>query len=80
MDLEVLKAFFFWWFIIDMAVYLFSVIMVLLLKDWMSGLHTKLFGISETVAKEVIYRYIATFKIMVIVFNFSPWIALVILT
>lgn len=43
-------------------------------------MHGKLFGMDETALSAAYFRYLATFKIVVIVFNVVPWIALQIVT
>jgi hypothetical protein len=80
MDLETLKLFFFWWMIVDLALYVFTAIMVVAFPNLVVKTQTRLLHIDEVTARNTIYRYLAAFKILIIVFNFAPWIALLIIT
>ena len=80
MNIETLRQFFLCWMLIDMAIYIFTVVAVLFATKSLARLQAKLFGVSEEVALEMLYRYVAFFKLFIIVFNFSPWLALVLMS
>jgi|GEM_PF-1505250 len=80
MNIETLRQFFLCWMLIDMAIYIFTVLAVLFATQSLARLQAKLFGVSEEVALEMLYRYVAFFKLFIIVFNFSPWLALVLMS
>ena len=39
-------------------------------------IHSKLFGVTETQISAVVYAYLGMFKVLIIVFNIVPYIAL----
>jgi hypothetical protein len=80
MTLETLKSFFFWCMIINLAIYLVTALAAVGFRGFICRLQTRLLGISETTALNAIYAYIAAFKLLIIVFNFTPWIALLVIT
>ncbi len=52
MDLEELKEFLFWCLLLNVAIYTFTALSTLLLRNFMSSIHERLFGLSqETVQK-----------------------------
>ena len=80
MNLDTLKSFFFWWMIVDIGIYLVTVIAVLFFPDSIYVLHSQIFTIDESTSRNAIYNYMAMHKLFINVFNFAPWIALVIIT
>ncbi|MGD9417667.1 MAG: DUF6868 family protein [Verrucomicrobiota bacterium JB025] len=42
----------------------------------MMRMHGRMFGMDEAGLAAAYFRYLATFKIVVIVFNLVPWVAL----
>ena len=60
------------------ALLLFSSLMCLCAADWAYQIHGKWFSISKETFNVAIYSFIALYKILIIVFNLIPYIALVI--
>lgn len=79
MNLEQLTEFFKWMTIINVGLLVFSSITVMLLKDMMSRMHTKMFGVNKEQVRITAYGYIGMFKVLVIVFNIVPYIALLLI-
>lgn len=79
MNLEQLTEFFKWMTIINVGLLVFSSVTVMLLKDIMSRMHAKLFGVKEEQVRITAYGYIGMFKVLVIVFNIVPYIALLLI-
>ena len=79
MDIESLRQFFLCWLIIDLIFYMITVTAVIFASNWVTGLQAKLFKVSQETACEMLYRYVAFFKLFIIVFNFGPWLALVLM-
>jgi hypothetical protein len=76
MDLVRLQDFLLWCLLINCGIYLLSLVGVLSLRGFMCKIHKMLFGISEETASKVIYQYLAVYKLFIVVFNFTPWIAI----
>lgn len=76
MTLEQLSEFFKWMTIINVVVLGLSTILVMILKNVMCRMHGKIFGIKEEAVAIVAYSYLGMCKVVVIVFNIVPYIAL----
>lgn len=54
---------------------LMSIVMVVL-RDWAAGIHARMFGIPEESIQLEYFRYLAQYKILVIVFFLVPYLVL----
>ena len=79
MNLEALESFFFWWLMVDLGFYLVTVVALLAFRRLAIRMQSKMMGVDERTALAVTYAYIGAFKLLIIVFNVAPWLALVIL-
>ncbi len=79
MDTERLQEFLLWCLLLNMGIYTFTAIASVVLRDFMSRIHEKLFGLGEETVQKTIYTYLAAYKLLIIVFNFVPWAALLII-
>ena len=75
-NVQAWTTFFGWLTIVNMAVYIFSALMLWLMRDFAYRLNARLFGISEEQVAKSSFNYIATYKLLIIVFCFAPWLAL----
>jgi len=78
MDIESITAFFMWCTILNVALLLLSSLFCLCAAHWIYGIHSKWFSISRETFNVAIYSFIALYKILVLVFNVIPYIALLI--
>ena len=76
MDLVRLQDFLLWSLLVNAGIYLISLVGVLSLRRFMCKIHAKLFGVNEETVNKVIYQYLAIYKLLLIVFNLVPWIAI----
>ena len=76
MDLDRLQDFLLWSLLVNAGIYLISLVGVLSLRRFMCKIHAKLFGVNEETVNKVIYQYLAIYKLLLIVFNLVPWIAI----
>ena len=79
MEIEVIEKFFLWCLIINTGIYAVTAITVLLLRDLYCKIQEKLFGLDEKEVMRVTQQYLATYKLLITVFNFTPWIAILII-
>ncbi len=79
MDIQTLTTFFMWCTIINGALLLFSAIMCMSLPNFIYRIHSKLFHISRDSFNVAIYSFIGFFKILFLIFNVVPYIALLII-
>lgn len=75
-NIETMATFFGWCAVINIGVQLVTAILVLGLRDFISGIHAKMFGVEETFARQLYLEYLSHFKILVIVFTIVPYFAL----
>ncbi len=80
MNIDTLTTFFMWCTIIGGGVLIFSSILCMLLKNVIGRMHGKMFGMSPDTVKAAIYGYLGLFKILWLIFNVVPYVALLIIT
>ena len=76
MEINTLIAFLGWCSVINIGVLVFSVLIIILMKDSISNIHSKLFGINEERLPEIYFRYLGGYKIAIIILNIVPYFAL----
>ncbi|OAD19295.1 conserved hypothetical protein, membrane [Candidatus Thiomargarita nelsonii] len=79
MDIQTLQTFFMWCTIINGSLLVFWTLMVLFASDLVYRTQSKWFPISREVFNVVIYSFLGLFKIIFLVFNAVPYIALLII-
>lgn len=79
MDIQTLTSFFMWCTIIDAGFLFFLVFIYLLAPNLAYRLQSKFIPISRETFHVVFYSFIGLFKVLVLVFNVVPWIALLII-
>lgn len=79
MNIELLQDFFFWCMLVNTGIYAFTAIAVLLLRDVICKIHKKMFDLDEQTILASMQHYLATYKLLITVFNFAPWIAILII-
>lgn len=79
MDMEKLQDFFLWCLIINSGVYALTAIMALLFRNLLCRIHRILFDMDEKAVIQVVQSYLANYKLLITVFNFAPWLALLII-
>jgi hypothetical protein len=76
MALEEIRAFLGWCTLINWVILFIWWAMIGLARDWVQGIHGKWFKIPEDRFDEIHYRGFLYFKVAVILFNFTPYLAL----
>ncbi|NOX98388.1 MAG: hypothetical protein GXP30_01435 [Verrucomicrobia bacterium] len=76
MTIETLTELLGWVTIINMGLLMVSTVMILLMKGVAIKMHSKMFAIEEKDLNRMYFQYLGNFKILVIVFNLTPYIAL----
>lgn len=71
-----LTAFFGWMTVLNFGLLTIAGLSLMAMRGWASDLHSRMFGLSpETVSAEY-FRWLATYKVLVLVFCLTPWLAL----
>ena len=76
MSIDPLAAFLGWSLVINSGILLVSVLAILSLRWTIARIHSRLFGIKEEDAVLVYFKFIAYYKLAIIVFNVVPYIAI----
>jgi len=76
MELVTLREFFFWCLVINAAIYMLSAVAWLALRRFYTGILTRSFRLDETRINVGVFRFLANFKLLITVFNFTPWLVL----
>ena len=75
-SLETVTAFFGWMTVINFVLLAVSTIALIAMRGFISRVHAKMFGLNpEDVSRDYV-RYLAQYKIAIIVFSMVPYIAL----
>ncbi len=78
MDIQSLTRFFMWCTIINGALLVYSSIMCIMAPSLVYRMQSKWFPISRETFNVIIYSYLGLFKIVFLVFNVVPYVALLI--
>lgn len=76
MDTLSLRDFLKWCTIINIVILLFSSIMFMLAADFIYDVHGLLFHMNKEAFDIVIYSLLGGYKVIILVFNFIPYVAL----
>ncbi|HNP62323.1 MAG TPA: hypothetical protein PKH39_00230 [Woeseiaceae bacterium] len=75
-SLQAVTAFFGWTTAINFMLLLFSSIMLITMRRAISRIHGKMFGVAAADLSRAYFQYLAQYKIAVIVFSLTPYVAL----
>lgn len=76
MDITFAIEFLGWCTVVNSAFLLVVSIILILFRDNTAKLHSQLTGVSVTALPELYFSYIGNFKLVIIAFNLTPYIAL----
>ena len=79
MDLETIREFFMWCTIINGALFVLSFLICASAGEWVYRMHSKWYPISKEAFYVALYSFMGLFKILFIMFNLVPYLALLIL-
>ena len=79
MDIQTLTSFFMWCTIINVGLLIFWALIYLVAPNLVYRLQSRWIPVSRETFDVVFYSFLGFFKVVVLVFNVVPWIALVII-
>jgi hypothetical protein len=79
MDIITVRTFFLWCTIINVVILIGSSLVYVFVADWVYSIHGRLFHVSRDTFNTLFYSFIAFYKILFLVFNLVPYIALLII-
>jgi hypothetical protein len=71
-----LTTFLGWCSVINLGLLCLATIMLGTLKNWVMGTHSKMLGIDEAELPGLYLQYLSNYKVLVLVFNVVPYMAL----
>ena len=78
--LNAVTAFFGWTTVINFALLAVSTILVVSMRGSIARMHGRMFGLESADLSRAYFQYIAQYKIAIIVFSLTPYIALKLIT
>jgi len=76
MDLMTLKTFLGWCTVINFALLLVTSFFMTVMKGTIMSIHTRITGLPEDVLNPMYVKFLGYYKIAIFIFNFTPWLAL----
>ena len=65
-----------WCTLINIALMFLSFVLISVMRSFVYKMHSKWFPMSEPTFNAIVYSYLGIYKILIIVFNLVPWLAL----
>ncbi len=75
-SIETVTTFFGWTTVINAVFLGVSSIVVITIRGWISKMHGRMFGLETADLSRAYFQYIAQYKIAIIVFSLTPYVAL----
>jgi hypothetical protein len=76
MDINQITVFFGWCTVVNMIIYTFSALFIIVFKNFTTRLHSKIVGLDVSELPSLYFKYLGNYKIGILIFNFAPYIAL----
>lgn len=65
-----------WSLTINLGILILVSLLLIAMRSPLTNLHGKMFGLSETDVSRAYFQYIAQYKLLIMIFNLAPYIAL----
>jgi len=75
-ELDTLVTFLGWCSVINITVFVFSAIVLKIIRGPISAVHSKMFGINQAKLPSIYMQYLGNYKIAILIFNLVPYISL----
>ena len=79
MDIQTLKSFFLWCTIINVALLVFSTMIIMFEPEWLYQIHSRWFTIPRETFNVILYSWLGLYELFIFVFNVVPLVALLII-
>lgn len=79
MNLDILQEFFFWCLVINFSIYTITSIAMLTLRDFFYKIMKVVFPLGDDTISKSFLTYLGNYKLLITVFNFTPWLAIMII-
>jgi len=78
MELDTLQSLLGWCLVINVVLYFLYVAMMLGAREWLVRQQAKWFALEPDRVRPILYQFLGAYKLLIIVLNFAPWLAVVI--
>ena len=75
-NIQTLVLFFGWCSVINIAILLLSTVILVLMKEAIATLHSKMFGLGQSDLSAAYFQYLGHYKIAILMLNVIPYFAL----
>ena len=79
MSIEIIERFFFWSMIINGVIYIVSSLATMFLRGFLCYILKTVFDFDQKESLKSVQNYLAHYKLLITVFNFTPWIVILII-
>jgi len=79
-NIDMMISFFGWCAVLNIALLSFSTLLFLFLKEQISTIHSRLFGVTQARLRLLYIQFLGYYKLAIIMFNLIPYIALKLMT
>lgn len=74
--IDTLATFLGWCSVINIGVLVLSTIILIIMREPVASIHSRLFGINQAELPAAYFQYLGNYKIAIFIFNLAPYIAL----
>ncbi len=75
-SIETVREFLGWCSVINIGMLLLSTIMLTIMRGWIIKIHAKMTGVSEADLPRIYLEFLGNYKMLIIILNLVPYIAL----
>ncbi len=75
-DLQTLTTFLGWCSVINVVLLLVATAALVLMKDWIAGIHSKMLGIDRSELPPMYFQYLGNYKALILILNIVPYVTL----
>jgi|TARA_R110000764_G_scaffold28405_5_gene66861 hypothetical protein len=76
MNINEMTIFLGWCTVINLSVYLFSALSIIVFKRFTTNLHSKIMDLDAKALPKLYFNYLGNYKLGILIFNLAPYIAL----
>lgn len=80
MTIDILVTFLGWCSVINILLLTFTSLLLILLKEPVSKIHSRMFALDQTTVRQAYFQYLANYKIATLMLNIIPYFALKIIS
>ena len=78
--IDTLTTFLGWCSVINIGVLVLSTIILIIMREPVSSIHSRLFGLNQAELPATYFQYLGNYKVAIFIFNLVPYIALKIMS